>query len=133
VASPEERPIRVLVVDDDLDLSKLIARALRQKEMRVVTVHDGISAVEEARRLKPHVAVVDIGLPHFDGHDLGKQLHSLGNGYKPRLVAMTADDRKDVRRRSMALGFDAHVLKPIDSEELVTLVQELGRREKPSG
>jgi DNA-binding response OmpR family regulator len=117
--------IRVLVVDDDVDLSRLVSGSLRRDGMRVVTVHDGISAVEEARRFEPDVAILDLGLPHLGGHELGKQLKALRNGSGLRLVAITADDRESAEERSLKAGFDAHVLKPLEPEALAELVREL--------
>lgn len=117
--------IRVLVVDDDRDVSTLVAMALRREGMRVVTASDGISAVEEARRLDPHVAVLDLGLPHLDGHSLGQQLRTLGDGDGPRLVAMTGRADDAAARRSREKGFDAHLVKPSDPRALAELVRAL--------
>lgn len=117
--------IKVLVVDDDIDLSQLISMTLRSRGMRVVTAHDGISAVEEARRLRPDVAILDVGLPHFDGHSLGEHLRSLQEGPRPRLIAITADGREATKRRSTEAGFDAHFVKPPDADSLADLVLEL--------
>jgi len=117
--------IRVLVVDDDRDVSTMVSSALRRDGMRVVTASDGISAVEEARRLDPHVAVLDIGLPHLDGHSLGKQLRALSDGDGPRLVAMTGHGDEATARRSREKGFDAHLVKPTEPRALVRIVRTL--------
>lgn len=117
--------VRVLLVEDDPDLLEMLTLTLRRRGMWVVAVRDGLTALEEARRIRPHVAVIDLGLPHLDGHRLGRQLAASGSG--PILVALTGDASTEAMHASEKAGFAAHVVKPANLDSLARLVSELGR------
>jgi CheY-like chemotaxis protein len=117
--------VRVLIVDDDPDVLEMLSMTLRRRGMWVVGVRDGLTALEEARHLRPHVAVIDLGLPHLDGHRLGQQLSALGT--PPILVALTGDASPDAMRASEQAGFVAHLTKPANLDSIARLVAELGR------
>ncbi|HJL18382.1 MAG TPA: response regulator [Sandaracinaceae bacterium LLY-WYZ-13_1] len=120
------KPIRVLVVEDDPDLGHLIALTLRKHDMQVVRARDGIAALEEARRLEPHVAIVDLGLPHLGGHALGRRLHEMQHDSGlPHLIAVTGDASAAAEEASRASGFTAHLVKPAKPNELVGMVRDL--------
>lgn len=128
-----EGAIRVLVVEDDPELGYLTALALRRRDMQVVATRDGISAVEEARWLAPHVVVIDLGLPHLGGHALGRQLLALATtADPPRLIAVTGDARASMRRASIEAGFAAHLVKPVKPGALARLVRDLAGPREPS-
>lgn len=104
--------LRILVVDDNRDAADLLAEALSAlgHEIRVAT--GALEALRLAAELRPEVAVVDIGLPVMDGHQLGVKLREqLG---EVRLIAATGYGQESDRRRSREAGFHAHLVKPID-------------------
>jgi DNA-binding response OmpR family regulator len=116
----------VLVVEDDPDLGQMMALALRRTDMQVVAARDGIQAVEEARRFDPHVAVIDLGLPHLGGHALGRQLRTLRSDTDlPFLVAVTGDSRESTRQASVEAGFALHLVKPVQPKDLAERIREL--------
>jgi PAS domain S-box-containing protein len=103
---------RILVVDDNRDAADLLAEALGElgHEIRVAT--GSIEALRIAAEFRPEVAVLDIGLPVMDGHQLGAKLREqLG---PIRLIAGTGYGQESDRERSRAAGFHAHLVKPID-------------------
>jgi signal transduction histidine kinase/CheY-like chemotaxis protein len=110
--------LRVLVVDDNDDAAELIAVALATKGHETATASDGPSALEAVTWFKPHVAVLDIGLPAMDGFELGRRIRELPELGAVRLIAVTGYGQDSDRQRSRAAGFDAHLLKPIQISEL---------------
>ncbi len=117
--------LRILVVDDDPDVVELLSIVLRRRGMRVVAARDGLTALEEARHLRPHVAIIDLGLPHLDGCQLARRLGALPE--RPRLIALTGDSSDQARKASQRAGFAAYVLKPARHDALLRLVVDLGR------
>jgi signal transduction histidine kinase len=118
VANPDTN--RVLVVDDNLDGAQVLAETLRELGHAVEVAHDGPTALEIARRWKPQIALLDIGLPVMDGYELAGRLRELGGPL--RLVAVTGYGQESDRRRSREAGFAAHLVKPVDLDVLTTVI-----------
>lgn len=116
-------PIRVLIIDDDWDTLEMLSLTLRKRGMDVMTAKDGLKGIEESRRARFDVAIVDLGLPHLHGHRLGETLRT--NGDRPRLIALTGDGRAEARAESERIGFDAHFVKPAPMTELIDLIERL--------
>lgn len=115
------RPRRVLVVDDNVDAADSLAMLLKLDGHEVHTVYGATEALEAAVRLKPEVMFLDIGLPVMDGYEVARQLRS-HNGHMPlHLIALTGYGQKEDRQRSMAAGFDEHLVKPVTPEALETM------------
>jgi PAS domain S-box-containing protein len=108
----------VLVVDDNDDVRESLCRLLALMGYLPTGASDGPSALEAAGRIKPHVAVVDIGLPGMDGYEVARQLRrTYPTGL--RLVAVTGYGQDSDREQSRDAGFDAHLVKPIDLNVLL--------------
>ena len=110
--------LRVLVVDDNADARDMLRTFL---ELAGHEVHDAVSgpeAVEKAARVLPDLALVDLGLPGFDGLEVAKRLRQDANTRAILLVAMTGYGQPDDRRRTKEVGFDVHIVKPVTSEDL---------------
>jgi DNA-binding response OmpR family regulator len=111
----------VLVVDDNADAAESLAVLLRLWGHDVQTAHDGLSGLKAALSDRPAVALLDIGLPGLDGYELARRLRAqLGPAL--RLVAVTGYGQEEDRRRSLEAGFDAHLVKPADLDELHALL-----------
>jgi PAS domain S-box-containing protein len=124
--------ISVLVVDDEEDARNLIATILEQCQAHVETSANASDAIEAMRRTHPDVLISDIGMPEEDGYALIKRLRSDGD---PRLkempaVALTAYAGEDDRRRALNSGFQIHLAKPVDPEELIAVIGHLVKRAK---
>lgn len=114
---------RVLVVDDNEDAALMMAEYVSALGYATRVVHDGPSALRAAEELVPHVALVDIGLPVMNGYELAKRLRAMAPLAGMRLVAVTGYGQDVDRRRSAAAGFDAHLIKPVDLDRLVSLLR----------
>jgi signal transduction histidine kinase len=120
---PSTRRLRVLVVDDNPDIRATLHDLLEMQGHEVHTAEDGPEAIERVIALRPEVALVDIGLPGMDGCQVARTLRATPD-LRVRLVAMTGYGQAEDRRRALDAGFDAHVVKPVELDELSRLLHE---------
>ena len=109
---------RILVVDDNADAAQSMALLARSWGHEVATAADGTEALAVAKGFRPDTALIDIGLPGMDGYELAHQLRQVLDGQGLQLVAMTGYGRSEDREAAHAAGFDIHIVKPADLEEL---------------
>jgi two-component system CheB/CheR fusion protein len=114
--------LRVLVVDDVPDTAESLALLLAAWGHEPLTALDAPSALEQAARHRPQAALVDIGLPGVDGYELARRLRELPGMADALLVALTGLTGGEDRRRALEAGFDLHVAKPADPDELRRLL-----------
>jgi PAS domain S-box-containing protein len=130
--TPAERPapgLKVLVVDDNRDSADSASDILRLLGHEVECAYEGRSALETARRLQPDVVMLDLAMPGLDGFETRRLLQSQPGLEKAYMVAMTGFGNEDDRRRTRAAGFDAHLVKPVELDALISLLNEArGRR-----
>jgi len=124
--APGMTPLRILIVDDNQDGADTLAAVLRLTGHEVDTAYDGQEGVEAAERIQPDVVLLDIGLPRLNGYEAARRIRSQGR--RTLLVAVTGWGQEEDRRRSRDAGFDHHLVKPLDPDELMRLLAELGRR-----
>jgi len=126
-AAPASRaPIgrRVLVADDNVDAAEMLHVLFSDFGCDVRQVHDGESAVLEAERFRPDVAVLDIGMPGMDGYDACRHIRQTTWGASMLIVALTGWGQEADRRRSALAGFDKHFVKPVDPMALAAFVRK---------
>ena len=111
-------PLRILLVDDNVDAAHTLALFLRSGGHRVEVAYAAGDALELARTLAPDVCLLDIGLPDFDGNELARRLRALPQTTGATLVAMTGYGRQQDRETSMAAGFDHYLVKPVNTTHL---------------
>jgi PAS domain S-box-containing protein len=124
--------LRVLVVDDNRDSADSATDVLRLLGNQVECAYDGASGVAVARRLRPHVILLDLAMPGMDGFAVRRQLRDEADGTPPFLVAMTGFGNEEDKQRTRAAGFDAHLTKPVELDALVTLLNEARTRNAPA-
>jgi signal transduction histidine kinase/CheY-like chemotaxis protein len=124
-ASAAAAVCRVLVVDDNVDGAETLAAALRLSGFEVRTAHTVQSALALVSGWCPRVAVLDIGLPDGSGNELARRLREQPWGHGLGLVAITGWGQDEDRARTSAAGFDAHLVKPVDPEQVRALVDRL--------
>jgi PAS domain S-box-containing protein len=127
--------LRVLVVDDERDTRDLLATALERRGAVVHTAASAAQAIGLLRRGVCDVLVSDIGMPDQDGYDLITALRALesAQGGAIPAVALTAYARAEDRRRVLAAGYQVHVSKPVDPDELVAVLARVTQRSGPGG
>jgi DNA-binding response OmpR family regulator len=123
-------PQRVLVVDDEAPLAKLVAQYLTKDGFDTTVVGDGPSAVQEARDLRPDVVVLDLGLPGLDGIEVCRQLRTFTDCYVLMLTARSDEVDKLI---GLSVGADDYMTKPFSPRELVARVRVLLRRPRTVG
>ncbi|HKD53112.1 MAG TPA: PAS domain S-box protein [Steroidobacteraceae bacterium] len=116
---------RVLLVDDNRDSADTCGLLLELAGHEVRMAYSGRSALEVAEGFRPHVAVLDIGMPDLDGYELARLIRQSGWGKATVLVAVTGWGRDDDRKRAIAAGFDLHLTKPVTGETLQFLIRSL--------
>ncbi len=121
-AQPTSRPARILVVDDNVDLAKGLARLLKLIGHDVTIAHDGPAAIETARRCHPEFILLDIGLPGMDGYEVASLLRREPSCHDTVLIAISGYGQDEDRRHSQQAGFDHHFVKPIDHDALLTVL-----------
>ena len=110
---------RILIVDDNEDARTLLAEVLESVGHKVCSVGDPHEALQRTLTFKPQIAILDIGLPGMDGYELGARMLALMGETKPRLIALTGYGQANDRARSIAAGFDDHLVKPVDLRSLL--------------
>jgi PAS domain S-box-containing protein len=125
-AMPALRGLRVLVVDDYADAAQILALLLREVGHEVETAECGAEALRRAAAFSPQAVVLDIGLPDLDGYEVARRLRQLPQTRAALLVALSGYGREDDRKRSQAVGFDHHLLKPVDLQTLSALIESAG-------
>jgi CheY-like chemotaxis protein len=122
--------LRALVVDDDRDARELVTEVLRSRGMKVTTAASADEGLAALDRDVPDVLVSDIAMPEHDGYDLIRQVRQRSSdrgGLVPAL-ALTAYARPEDSERSISSGFQLHLAKPVDVDNLVSAVATLAGR-----
>jgi PAS domain S-box-containing protein len=114
---------RILVVDDNKDAARSLAMVLKLQGHDIRTAGDGEEAVQQAVEFDPEVVLLDIGLPKLDGYDVCRAIRKQRLGNQPLVIALTGWGQEDDRRRSRDAGFDSHVVKPVDCQELMRMIE----------
>jgi CheY-like chemotaxis protein len=115
---------RVLVVDDHPDSARSLAKVLEILGHAARAITDSRDAVEEAKRFKPNLAIIDLAMPHVDGWELAKLLRADAELKHVCLIALTGFGDEKSRQKTRAAGFDAHLLKPADAEMLRSIIAQ---------
>lgn len=114
-------PLRVLVIDDNVDLAETLAEVLEVSGHEVRIAHDGPSGIKAQEEFHPGLILLDIGLPGMNGYDVARRLRKEIPA-KVVLVAVTGYGQESDRLRAREAGFDHHVVKPLQLEVLDALV-----------
>ena len=113
---------RVLIVEDNPDQRELMLLALSEMDWDVSSAKDASEALEMANRGRYAVYILDIGLPDMSGYDLAALLLGIHGADRPLLIALTGYGRPEDIAKTKASGFDHHLVKPADIEDLERIV-----------
>lgn len=119
-------PIRVLIVDDHVDAAESLAIVLSTEGYEVRTAGDGADAYEAIEHWRPRVALIDLDLPTMGGLELARRTRALDFGDELLLAAVTGYGRDSDRESSRRAGFDAHLVKPVDPDAVLSWLAGAG-------
>jgi CheY-like chemotaxis protein len=117
------RPLRVLIVEDEADLAQLLVESVTANGHQVAVAHDAASALAISEDFQPTVILLDIGLPGVDGYAVAERVRSLPGMSNVRIVAVTGLEKPTAKRRSRVAGFDRHLVKPVNLEDLERILE----------
>jgi DNA-binding response OmpR family regulator len=126
-----DRPVRVLVVEDDQEIAQVLQRSLRMEGYDVKLTADGAQALDDTQAFLPDLIVLDLGLPGMDGIEVARQLRR-DEDDTPILI-LTARDALDSRVEGLDVGADDYLVKPFERQELLARMRALLRRRPPRG
>jgi CheY-like chemotaxis protein/anti-sigma regulatory factor (Ser/Thr protein kinase) len=116
---------KILVVDDNEDAARALAMLLRYSGNEVRTALDGPTALEFAVAFGPELILLDLGMPGMDGCEVARRIRQNPELETVCLVALTGWGQEDDRRRTRDAGFDHHLVKPVDPDELDAVIRKL--------
>jgi signal transduction histidine kinase len=115
-------PLRILVVDDNVDAAAMLAMLLDASGHATLVEYGAHSALARARLERPQVCLLDIGLPDMNGNALAEQLRAAAETAGAVLIAVTGYGQDADRQATLAAGFDHHLVKPVDIRELMAIL-----------
>lgn len=119
---------RILIADDNRDSADSLALLLGLHGNEVRTAYDGVETLDVASEFLPDVVLLDIGMPKLNGHEVAKRIREQPWGRSIALIAVTGWGQQEDRRRTSEVGFDHHLVKPIDPEALARMIAQLPAR-----
>jgi DNA-binding response OmpR family regulator len=124
------------VADDNRDAAESLALVLRFSGYEVSIAFNGTEALDLAARERPCAAIIDIGMPGMSGHEVARRMRLEAWGRNAVLIALTGWGQEQDKQAAKAAGFDEHLTKPIDPDELDRMLDSLLRdapEERKSG
>jgi PAS domain S-box-containing protein len=119
--------LRVMVVDDNVDMAQSMAMLVKAAGHEVRTFHDGPSMLEGALAYRPDAVLLDIGLPGMDGHEVARRIRQQPDLQRVVLVALTGYGQESDRQTSLDAGFDHHLTKPADFKDVHTILAAISQ------
>jgi CheY-like chemotaxis protein len=110
------------VADDNDDVVQALAMLLEIAGFAVIKAYDGLQAVAAAEREQPDIVLLDIGMPGLDGHAACRRIRALPEGGRLRIIALSGWGSDSDCRQSTEAGFDGHLVKPVESAELLRVI-----------
>ena len=123
--SSDSLSLRVLVVDDHPDLLSMLDLMMQRRQYAVKTAQSGPEALEMAPDFAPHVVVSDLGMPGMDGFQLMQELRATPDIGPFKSIALTGYDLQTDGDRARNAGYDAHLCKPFEFDQLFDVIEQL--------
>jgi CheY-like chemotaxis protein len=111
-----------VIVDDNHDNADSLSILLEMAGNKTFMAHDGVEAVAAIEKHRPDVVLLDIGLPKLDGHEVCRRVRQQPWGRNMVLIALTGWGQDEDRRKSAEAGFNGHLVKPVDYDQLLQLL-----------
>jgi signal transduction histidine kinase/ActR/RegA family two-component response regulator len=125
-APPATASMSIVIADDNVSAVNLLAELLRMEGHRVDIATDGAQALAVAHAIQPSILILDIGMPKLTGYEVAQAVRRTAWGKAAFLLAATGWGQEADKARARSAGFDAHLIKPFDPEELLALIQKRG-------
>jgi PAS domain S-box-containing protein len=125
---PDDHPQTILVVEDNRDARETLHAWLEDLGHHVYAAADGTEGLALARRIRPDVALIDIGLPGIDGYEVARTLRESDESRHAFLIAITGYGRPEDSARAREAGFDLHLVKPIQPDQVARVIRAAARR-----
>jgi len=116
--------LKVLVADDNRDAADSLAMVLEMNGHEVLVAHSGAQALEIARQVLPQAMILDIGMPDMTGYEVAREIRRESFGGRILLLAITGWGQKEDKERALEAGFDHHLTKPVDVDQVEKLLRE---------
>jgi CheY-like chemotaxis protein len=120
---PSAQTRTLLYVEDNADVRSVMSEMLRLSGYNVIEAENGEDALAAARAKQPDAIVMDIGLPDMNGYELARQMRLLPNGQDVPIIALTGFGQSRDKDAATQAGFNAHLVKPVDPDELIRTVE----------
>jgi signal transduction histidine kinase/ActR/RegA family two-component response regulator len=117
--------LQVMVVDDNVDAADMLAMFVETMGHTVVIEHDSHKALDRLQAFHPDLFLLDIGLPDLDGYELARRIRAIPHVAGALLVAVTGYGDEQARQQASAAGFDHHFVKPLDTDHLIALLEQV--------
>jgi DNA-binding response OmpR family regulator len=117
--------VKVLVVDDNVDLVEMLSMVVEAAGHQVRKAFDGRSGISAALEYQPDLILLDLGLPDVNGTEVAKELRRHREVAQARIVALTGWGQAEDRQRTADAGFDEHLTKPADPEQIQRLLDKV--------
>lgn len=114
---------KILLIEDNADARHALLTVLRHYGFRTFAAADGLEGLSVADEVQPDAAIIDIGLPQYDGYEVARRLRATSGGERMLLVALTGYSSREARRKAMDAGFDEYLIKPVSPTELADLIE----------
>ncbi len=121
---------KILIVEDDRDIVKMLDYNLKKEGFRTVSVFDGEDALDAVRRERPNLVMLDLMLPGIDGLDVCKSLKKDPESASIPIIMLTAKSQESDKVIGLELGADDYITKPFSPKELVARIKAVLRRGK---
>jgi signal transduction histidine kinase/ActR/RegA family two-component response regulator len=122
---------KVLVVDDNRDAADSLQALFEMDNCKVATAYDGHEAVLATEQAMPDMIVMDLGMPRMDGYEAARRIRRQPGSKEVLMIAVTGWGQSDARQRTMEAGFDHHLIKPVNFDELRQIATERLRKGQP--
>jgi two-component system response regulator (stage 0 sporulation protein A) len=123
----DEKKIRILIADDNKEFCEILGEYLsREKDIQLVaTANDGFEALEQIKKYKPDILVLDIIMPHLDGLGVLEKLNAMDLEKFPDIVVLSAVGQDKITQRALALGADYYIVKPFDMQIFIKRIRQM--------
>jgi len=122
--------LKILIADDNVDSAQSWSAMLQLEGFETRAVHTGSDAVKVGAEFQPDVALLDIGMPELNGYEVARQMRATPEGARRLLIAITGWGQAHDRQAALEAGFDAHHTKPVELQQIITLINEHARAAK---